>query len=250
MPHSAQRSSGRSRDTCANVSALLRVDGQQAAGIAYRQPDDLVRVHGIAGAAGVLLVAGAVDDNRVVEGSCALNLCQIPDRHGTCGGTEGGHAPFREASMGLMSKMSMPCIFPMSSRRSRPVACSTSVGMVPGFAPGGMRSSSFLISVDGEEYQHKSSTWIGLVVVVAAAISVMSYDVPECANPAIPRNRDKTTAIDKLENPSIDHSRIRHKLYTSRKGDPPSKERSLGTSLTSYFDGLLPAEKPRISRRA
>lgn len=33
-----------------------------------------MRVHGIAGAAGVLLVAGAFDDNRVVEGSCALNL--------------------------------------------------------------------------------------------------------------------------------------------------------------------------------
>ena len=46
-----------------------------------------------------------------------------------------------------MSKMSMPCILPSISRRSRPVACSRSVGTVPGAAPGGRRSCSLLISV-------------------------------------------------------------------------------------------------------
>ena len=45
-----------------------------------------------------------------------------------------------------MSKISMPCIFPRISRRSRPVDCSRSVGTVPGFAPGALRSSSVLIS--------------------------------------------------------------------------------------------------------
>lgn len=54
--------------------------------------------------------------------------------------------PRREASRGFMSKMSMPCIFPRISRRSRPVACSRSVGTVPGAAPGGRRSASVWIS--------------------------------------------------------------------------------------------------------
>jgi hypothetical protein len=45
-----------------------------------------------------------------------------------------------------MSKMSRPSILPRSSNLSRPVACSISVGMVPGLAPGPMRSSSVLIS--------------------------------------------------------------------------------------------------------
>lgn len=57
------------------------------------------------------------------------------------------NVPTRLASNGLMSKMSMPCIFPRISRRSRPVACSRSVGTVPGFAPGPTRSASVLISV-------------------------------------------------------------------------------------------------------
>jgi hypothetical protein len=59
--------------------------------------------------------------------------------------------PLREASRGRMSKMSMPCIFPMCSRRSRPVDWSRSVGMVPGLAPGGRRSSSTLISICQQE---------------------------------------------------------------------------------------------------
>lgn len=55
--------------------------------------------------------------------------------------------PFREASRGDMSKMSTLSIFPRISRRSRPVDCSRSVGMVPGWAPGPTRSSMVLISV-------------------------------------------------------------------------------------------------------
>ena len=46
-----------------------------------------------------------------------------------------------------MSNMSMPCIFPKISKRSRPVACSRSVGIVPGAAPGGRRSDSAWISI-------------------------------------------------------------------------------------------------------
>lgn len=54
--------------------------------------------------------------------------------------------PFLLASSGLMSKISTPCIFPRISRRSRPVDCSRSVGMVPGLPPSGMRSCSPVIS--------------------------------------------------------------------------------------------------------
>lgn len=57
-----------------------------------------------------------------------------------------GLLPLREASSGFMSKISMPCIFPSISNRSRPVAWSRSVGTVPGAAPGGRRSASVWIS--------------------------------------------------------------------------------------------------------
>lgn len=60
---------------------------------------------------------------------------------------KGCDVPRRLASRGFMSKISMPCIFPRISRRSRPVDCSRSVGTVPGFAPGARRSSSVLISI-------------------------------------------------------------------------------------------------------
>ena len=50
-----------------------------------------------------------------------------------------------------MSKISTPCIFPRISRRSRPVACSRSVGMVPGLAPSGRRSASEVISTAREK---------------------------------------------------------------------------------------------------
>ena len=57
------------------------------------------------------------------------------------------YLPIRLASRGFISKISTPCIFPRISKRSRPVACSRSVGTVPGAAPGGRRSASLLISV-------------------------------------------------------------------------------------------------------
>lgn len=56
------------------------------------------------------------------------------------------HAPLRLASKVFMSNISTPSILPKISSRSRPVACSRSVGTVPGFAPGGRRSSSVLMS--------------------------------------------------------------------------------------------------------
>jgi len=60
--------------------------------------------------------------------------------------------PFLEASNGLISNTSTPCIFPNISNRSNPVACSTSVGTVPGSAPVGRRSCSDLTSVtDGNQ---------------------------------------------------------------------------------------------------
>ncbi len=56
-----------------------------------------------------------------------------------------------------MSKMSMPCIFPRISSRSNPVACSRSVGTVPGSAPGGSRSSIDLISSSRKIYRFSMS---------------------------------------------------------------------------------------------
>lgn len=118
---------------------------------AYRQPVNLVRVNRVTGATSVLLVTSTIDDNGVLESSCK-NSPPISNPL-TCIYTtrirnRGRNIPFLEASRGLMSKMSMPCILPISSRRSIPVAWSTSVGTVPGLAPGGMRSSSVLSSVE------------------------------------------------------------------------------------------------------
>lgn len=56
------------------------------------------------------------------------------------------HIPSREASRGFWSKISIPCILPKSSNRSKPVDCSRSVGTVPGFAPGARRSDGVLAS--------------------------------------------------------------------------------------------------------
>ena len=64
--------------------------------------------------------------------------------------------PKREASNGFMSKISTPCIFPKISNRSRPVACSRSVGIVPGAAPGPMRSASLLISANARQYPYNT----------------------------------------------------------------------------------------------
>jgi hypothetical protein len=105
-------------------------------------PENAVGVGGETGAADVLLVASRVDGDGILWGACVpsdlISLLSHPDYH----------IPRRLASSGLMSKISTPCIFPRISRRSRPVACSRSVGTVPGCAPGAKRSASDLISVD------------------------------------------------------------------------------------------------------
>ena len=74
-----------------------------------------------------------------------LTFQDLPSPLSNCGLISS--VPRREASNGFMSKISMPCTFPKISNRSKPVACSRSVGMVPGAAPGPMRSASLLISV-------------------------------------------------------------------------------------------------------
>lgn len=93
----------------------------------YGQPVDGVGVYGVASATGVLLVTGTVDDDGVLEGSyegdsltSVLEWAQADNNVGIM--HQMSDIPFREASRGRMSKMSMPCIFPISSRRSRPVA--------------------------------------------------------------------------------------------------------------------------------
>lgn len=75
------------------------------------------------------------------------HTCSSPADLTTMGSSS---VPLLEESKGLMSKMSTPCILPKISSRSRPVACSRSVGTVPGAAPGGSRSASDLIS-DGRD---------------------------------------------------------------------------------------------------
>lgn len=57
--------------------------------------------------------------------------------------------PRRDESRGFMSKISMPSCLPRISSRSRPVACSRSVGTVPGWAPGPTSVSGPLTSVAG-----------------------------------------------------------------------------------------------------
>ena len=111
----------------------------------YSEPVNLVGVGRETSATSVLFVTGTVDDDGVVESSyrSRVNLHFFPSTQIT----DKPRVPFLEASRGLMSKMSIPCIFPISSRRSRPVACSTSVGTVPDLAPGGIKSSSVLISI-------------------------------------------------------------------------------------------------------
>lgn len=79
-------------------------------------------------------------DNVMWRGLCNCALA--------AGASVGGNdAPFLSDGNGFMSKISTPCILPRISRRSRPVAWSKSVGIVPTGAPGGRRSSSVLISV-------------------------------------------------------------------------------------------------------
>ena len=133
-----QRDWGSSRVSC----GVLVVEGGNKVGLSYGDPQDVVRVNGVAGATDVLLVTGRVDDDGVLRGAWSHQRAHRA--------TEiVGDIPRRLASRGLMSKMSTPCIFPRISRRSRPVDCSASVGTVPGLAPSGMRSSMDLISVVG-----------------------------------------------------------------------------------------------------
>lgn len=94
------------------------------------------------------------------------------------------HIPLRDASSGVMSKISIPSIFPRISRRSRPVACSMSVGMVPGAEPGPIRSASVLISNVKISSQHQDpgnaikfplgpSTLLAMTFVVLVVITVL-----------------------------------------------------------------------------
>lgn len=122
----------------------------------YGEPNSDVGVSWVAGATSVLLVTKRLDNNWVVERayfpvSNLSALIDLPRPQPFCACVVGGFlewpdVPLREASRGFMSKTSTPCIFPRISKRSRPVACSRSVGVVPGAAPGGRRSASDLIS--------------------------------------------------------------------------------------------------------
>ena len=79
---------------------------------------------------------------------------------------ESAFVPFRLESKGLISKISIPCILPRSSNRSRPVACSRSVGTVPGSAPGGRRSSADWISAKARRNQY----FVNLSMAVVAGV--------------------------------------------------------------------------------
>jgi hypothetical protein len=99
-------------------------------------PENVVGVCRETSAADVLLISGRVDNNGVLWGACIPSisiLCYLY-RPGQMLRILllGRYVPRRLASSGLMSKISIPCIFPRTSRRSRPVACSASVGTVPG----------------------------------------------------------------------------------------------------------------------
>lgn len=106
---------------------------------AYSQPSDNMVAGWEPSASAVLFVSKGIDHDRVFHGAWklvkAVFLLRVVNS-----------SPLRDASSGLMSKTSIPCIFPRISKRSRPVACSRSVGTVPGRAPGGRRSASVLIS--------------------------------------------------------------------------------------------------------
>lgn len=128
--------------------------GHLSCGRTYHTPPHNVRICGGTSAADLDLVASRLDYNGFVKRSCmetgvssritpnqAFELSSPPLR---C-----DYAPVRSDGSGDMSKISIPCIFPRISRRSRPVACSRSVGIVPGSPPGGSRSFSVLISVMG-----------------------------------------------------------------------------------------------------
>jgi hypothetical protein len=129
----------------ADVVHLVRGSALHAAGLGLlagkSDPKNAVRVDRETGAADVLLVAGRVDNDGVLWSACPSSVPYLSSARKS-------DIPRRLASNGLMSKMSTPCIFPRSSRRSRPVDCSRSVGTVPGCAPGAKRSASVLMSAE------------------------------------------------------------------------------------------------------
>lgn len=127
----------------------------------HGKPDDVVGVGREASATGVLLITGGADGNGVLHGAYffLLSIPQLLSQPRLLRQV----LPLREASRGFMSKTSTPSILPRISRRSRPVACSRSVGTVPGAAPGPKRSSLVLISVCRERYICQSCMFIFVV---------------------------------------------------------------------------------------
>lgn len=107
----------------------------------YSEPDGDVGVGWGAGAASVLLLTERLDHDWISDGSLRfvsfqcyfIRLEYVIKSPYACFIVVS--LPVRLESRGLMSKMSTPSIFPKISRRSRPVACSKSVAMVPDAAP-------------------------------------------------------------------------------------------------------------------
>jgi len=143
----------------ANIMHLVRRTALHAAShglfTGKGDPEHFVRVGRAAGAANVLLVAGGIDHNGVLHGA----YCAVSNPTPYPGKQRETNVPTRLESKGLMSKMSMPCIFPRISSRSRPVACSMSVGTVPGCAPGGSKSSIVLTSAQIASCEQSARSW-------------------------------------------------------------------------------------------
>jgi hypothetical protein len=68
-------------------------------------------------ATNVLLLAPCLDHDRILHRSCQTtrSIAKLANAAAV------KHKPFRDASIGLMSKMSIPSILPRISNRSRPV---------------------------------------------------------------------------------------------------------------------------------
>src|SRR5690242_2107566 len=85
-----QRDWGSSR-----VSCTCQLLATSASWVAYGDPQDAVRVDGVAGATNVLLVTGRVDDNGVLRGACVHQRPSAPVssvwRRTETAGVEGPH---------------------------------------------------------------------------------------------------------------------------------------------------------------